>query len=279
MITPLTGIRIVNLSINVPGPVAAHRLQELGANVIKVEPPMGDPLEKYCKPWYEKLTKDQKIIRLNLKDKHERSKFDHELAKADLLITSMRTSALKRANLNWEALQTQHSKLCHIAITGYAPPDDDKPGHDLTYQARAQLLSPPLLPRVLIADMAGAAQTTEGALALLMNRTLSGKARFLNIALYSALQAFSQPYEFGATKPGGLLGGGFPGYGFYQTSDGQWIALAALEPHFLETLAKALNIAGTITTETLQDIFLKSSAQEWKTWAEKYDIPLETHER
>ncbi|MDQ3173285.1 MAG: CoA transferase, partial [Acidobacteriota bacterium] len=71
---PLSGIRALTLAINVPGPVAAARLRELGATVVKVEPPGGDPLSRISPAWYESLTRDQKVVRLNLKEPDERAR-------------------------------------------------------------------------------------------------------------------------------------------------------------------------------------------------------------
>ena len=93
---PLSGVRVLTLAINVPGPVAAARLLELGASVVKVEPPGGDPLARICPAWYESLTRDQKIVCLNLKEPDERVQLDHLLEASDLLITATRSSALER---------------------------------------------------------------------------------------------------------------------------------------------------------------------------------------
>src|SRR3954468_3289168 len=97
--TPLHGIRVLTLAVNVPGPVAAARLAALGADVTKVEPPSGDPLARGCPDWYAELTPGQRIVRLDLKEARERAMLDDLLAEADLLLTATRRAALDRLNL------------------------------------------------------------------------------------------------------------------------------------------------------------------------------------
>src|SRR5947209_14488954 len=74
--SPLQGVRVVSLCINTPGPVAASRLQRLGATVIKIEPPSGDPLKNFAPGWYESLATGQTVITLDLKDPKGRGELD-----------------------------------------------------------------------------------------------------------------------------------------------------------------------------------------------------------
>src|SRR6478736_1011566 len=93
---PIEGIRVVSLALNVPGPVAAARLRQLGASVTKIEPPTGDPLIQYCPAWYRELAAGQDVLRLDLKDSAERMRFEKIIEKTDLLLTSSRPAALAR---------------------------------------------------------------------------------------------------------------------------------------------------------------------------------------
>jgi alpha-methylacyl-CoA racemase len=269
---PLAGFRVVTLAINVPGPLAAVRLRELGAAVTKVEPPAGDPLAGFSPEWYEELHEGLEVIRLNLKDPEERSGLEGLLAEADLLLTANRPAALERLSLGWPQLRERHPNLSQVAIVGYPAPRENDPGHDLTYQAEPGLLAPPQNPRTLLADLAGAERAGAAALGLLLARERGGGPGYVQVSLAEAAAAFAAPLRHGLTAPGGPLGGGLPGYGVYEAREG-WVAVAALEPHFLERLEHELGLEGA-TRESLAKAFLSRSAAEWEAWAAERDLPL-----
>jgi crotonobetainyl-CoA:carnitine CoA-transferase CaiB-like acyl-CoA transferase len=269
---PLAGLNVVLLAVNVPGPVAAAELQRLGASITKVEPPGGDPLSEYSSEWYRLLTVGQKVITSDLKKDAQRKKFDELLERADLLVTSLRPSALKRLSLEWSELHAQFPKLSQVAIVGYAPPKENIAGHDLTYQAGYGLLSPPDLPKTLLSDLAAAEMVVSAALALFLHRERTGIAHFTYVAIAKAAERFAAPLRYGLTTSGSLLGGGIAGYNLYQTAQG-WIALAALEPHFLQRLLDNLDTQNAEITN-LEGIFLTKTAAEWETWAKARDIPI-----
>ncbi len=273
----LDGIKIVSLAVNVPGPVAAWRLGKLGADIIKVEPPQGDPLKRVAAQWYADLVKNQKLVTIDLKSDAGREELHQLLADASLLLTSLRPSTLQRLQLEWEKIHDQHKRLCMLNIIGYPPPQEEIAGHDLTYQARLGLLAPPLMPVTLHADLAGAERAVSSALALLLARERTGVAHYASVSLYEALKDFAAPLNAGLTRAGGMLGGGLAYYHLYQTADG-WIALAALEQSFVEKLKKELCLddfsGGDATQEELQRIFRTRSAREWEQWAGAHDVPI-----
>ena len=269
---PLEGLCIVSLAINVPGPVAAARLRAFGARVIKVEPPDGDPLEHLGCGWYEELLDGIERVTLNLKDPAQRAELDVLLAGADLLLTAQRPAALERLGLGWEALHAQFPRLCHVGVVGYPPPHENEPGHDLTYQAKYHMLTPPHMPPVLIADMAGAERAATEAFALLMARERGGEAAQRWVALSDAAKAFATAVRYDITTPGGLLGGGLPNYAIYPTQAG-FLACAALEMHFFKRLLAALGEDAT-THEALGAIFLRKTAEQWEAWAREHALPL-----
>ncbi|HEU0077437.1 MAG TPA: CoA transferase, partial [Longimicrobiaceae bacterium] len=151
---PLRGLTVVSLAVNVPGPVACARLRALGARVVKVEPPAGDPLEAYAAAWYRELAAGQEVVRLDLKDPAGRGALDGLLAGAELLVTSSRLAALERLGLGRAALQARHPRLCRVAIFGHPGAVPLRAGHDLTYQAAQGLAGDAGLPRTLLADLA-----------------------------------------------------------------------------------------------------------------------------
>ena len=273
-ISPLQGVRVVCIAIYVPALVAAQRLRGFGASVMIIEPPGGDPLAHMCRPWYDALRTGQATTTLDLKAPAGRERLGALLESADLLVTALRPAALERLGLGWSALRQRYAQLCHVAIVGYPAPLDNEPGHDLTYQAQAGLLTPPTMPRSLIADLAGAERAAQAALAALLARERGQGTSRQDVALSDAVDAFADPFRFGVTAASQILGGGFPGYGLYATADG-WVALAALEPHFWKGVLDALGLdPNRATAETLGAVFRSRPAAEWQRWAAERDLPI-----
>lgn len=267
----LAGIRVVSIAINLPGPAAARRFAQLGADVVKVEPPSGDQMQQLSAPYYRELAQGQRIVTLDLKSPQGRAGLDELLAQADLLITSHRPSALARLGLDWDSLHTRFPKLGQVAIVGHPGPDAETAGHDLTYQAVSGTLQPPLMPRVLLADLAAAERAVADGLAIVLAAQRTGEGRFREIALSDVAATMAEPVRHGLTAPDGILGGALPGYAIYAASDGH-VALSSLEPHFWKRTQDALQVEGT--REELTSIFSSRTADEWEQWAREHDIPL-----
>ncbi len=282
---PLAGTRIISTAINVPGPVALARLCSLGASAVKVEPPGGDPLALACPSWYADLHQGVKVICLNLKEKENLNKFESILNESDLLLTSSRLGALDRLGLSWPRLSSRFLNLLQVAIIGHPPPHDQLPGHDLTYQATLGLVDPPLLPRTLVADLAGAERTISTVLSLILSRRQAKVAglekqenstgfqkRIAYVSLADAASAFALPLKYSLTGGDTLLGGLLPGYNLYKAKEG-WVAVAALENHFLQRLVDESDF-GEITHSSLANFFSKRTAHEWEAWAVENDLPI-----
>jgi crotonobetainyl-CoA:carnitine CoA-transferase CaiB-like acyl-CoA transferase len=272
---PLQGVRVVSTAVNLPGPVAAARLAGLGASVVKVEPPAGDPLALAAPGYHAELAAGQEVVVLDLKEPDGRRRLEELLADADVLLTSSRSSALERLGLGWDALSARHPRLCHVAVVGHAAPDDDLPGHDLTYQAALGLLAAsgedPRMPSLLAADLAGAERAATEALAALASRAATGAGCRREVALADAAAAMAAPLRHGLTAPGGVLGGGHPGYRLYAARHGH-VAVACLEPHFLARLTGLLGVPAD--AEALARAFRARTATEWEAWGREHDLPL-----
>jgi crotonobetainyl-CoA:carnitine CoA-transferase CaiB-like acyl-CoA transferase len=263
---------VVSTALNLPGPVACARLRDLGATVAKVEPASGDPFEEYCPAWYRRLHAGMEVHRIDLKLTAGRERLAPLLAKADILVTAQRASALARLGLDPASLAARHPLLCHVAISGHPAPDDEVPGHDLTYMAMHGLVRPPAMPPTLFADIAGAERAVSTALAMVLARRRNGRGGSQAVPLEEAAQALAQPLHEGLTAPGALLGGGLAGYNLYAASAG-WIAVAALEPHFAERLASSLGLPA-LDHETLRERFAAENADHWERWARARDLPI-----
>jgi crotonobetainyl-CoA:carnitine CoA-transferase CaiB-like acyl-CoA transferase len=268
---PLEGLQVLTLAVNLPGPLAAARLRALGAAVTKVEPPGGDALARVSPTWYAAIHHGQTVLGIDLKTAAGRERLEGLLTASDLLLTATRPAGLSRLGLDWGSLHARHPRLCQVALVGYPPPNEDVPGHDLTYQARAGLLEPPRLPRTCLADLAGAERVVTAALALLLARE-RGQGGYARVSLAEAAEDFAAPLRYGLTAPGGILGGGSSSYEMYQAREG-WVAVAALESHFGARLASELGLA-VADRASLQQAFATRTAAEWETWAAARDLPL-----
>jgi alpha-methylacyl-CoA racemase len=276
---PMQGIRVVSLAVNLPGPLTAARYVELGAQVTKIVPPGGDPLAWVSPDWHEHLKENQEELTLDLKSAEGQAKLTACLAEADVLLTATRPAALDRLGLGWERLSAAWPRLCHVAIVGYGSPDEDRAGHDLTYQAAAGLLEPPAgpreqpaFPRIPLADYAGSERAVSATLALLWQRERAGCGGQTVVSLVEALKPYAHALCYGLLAPGTLLGGASPLYGLYRTADG-WVALASLEPHFQARIREGLGLA-RLTGAALRDAFAQRTSDEWDLWAKEVDVPL-----
>ncbi|ORI19446.1 CoA transferase [Rhodococcus sp. 1163] len=263
----LDDVRVVSLAINLPGPLAAARLAEFGAFVTKVEPPSGDPLAAVAPDWYRHLTHLQSVVTLDIKA--ERAKLDTLLADSDLLITSMRPSALARLGL--ARPQESFPRLCLIEIVGHDGDRADVPGHDLNYQAVHGTLSPPAMPKVPIADMLGAERAVSTALAALHGRNKTGVGASYRVVLEEAAQRAGDAVRHGLMGDGATLGGAFPGYGIYESADG-FVALGAVEPHFFTRTLETFGVDGT--HDQMRKAFADKTTAELEDIATQADIPL-----
>ena len=268
-VQPLDGVRIVTIALNLPGPAAARRLLSLGATITKVEPPNGDPMAAYHPEWYAALSAGQAVQRIDLKTDAGRVALDALLQSADLLLTSSRISALRRIGLDRHSVRGRHPLLSQVAITGYPGEQSDRTGHDLTYIAAAGLVRPPEMPRTLVADLAGSERAVAAVLAVMLSRERGGGPGYLEVSLAEVAHDLAEPLRVGVTRPGGLLGGGFPGYALYRASDG-WIAVAALEPHFLRALEQE---AGR-TAEAMAATFAQHTMSHWERRGIDLGIPM-----
>ena len=282
LIRPLKGIRILSLALNLPGPAALMRCQQMGARCVKLQSPAGDPMQIYSPAAYKALHPGIRITTADLKTNAGQKKLHGELAKADVLLTSFRPSALIKLGLTWKALHKQYPRLSQVAIVGSPGALAEAPGHDLTYLAENGLVTGLDLPATLYADMGGSLMASEAVLQAVLHRQGSGKGKgiYLEVALSSAASYLALPRAWRLTTPGAAVGGGHAGYQIYSCKNGR-VAVAALEPHFAARLCAAagLDSANMSLAATQQAIAAwmlgKTRAQLDKLAADK-DIPLHT---
>ncbi len=276
----LDGYLVIDLSLTLPGPLATARLAEMGARVVKVEPPGGDPAERFSASLYSELNDHKEVVRLDLKTDPGQSEMRNLLGEADLLLTAFRPEALQRLKLGWSFLNSEFPRLCHVGMIGFPGEEMGRSGHDLTYQAAAGLVDPPRMPRSLIADVAGAERAVSAALALLLKTERSGKGGQQWVSLFEAAELFRLPLRHGLTEARAVLGGGLPRYCLYQTAAG-WVALGALEDRlweeFLEAVERGdlLEAADEVARAELEKLFRTRDADAWQALAREHLLALE----
>jgi alpha-methylacyl-CoA racemase len=259
----LSGVRVVTMAQNVPGPLAAARLAQAGANVTKVEPPNGDPFLELSPAWHAEMHAGIAIERLDLKA-DGRARLATLLRDANVFITSQRPSALARLALDPDSLRRDAPNLRMLRIFGSLH-EPEHAGHDLTYQAHAGLLGEGM-PRTLAADVMASERVFAGVLALL--RQPPGSS--MDVGLVESLAPLLAPLRHELTAPHGVLGGAAPRYRVYSAKRGR-VAVAALEPHFEERMYRQLELPRGSDPSSL---FLERTADEWEAWALERDVPM-----
>lgn len=291
-IRPLKGVRILSLALNLPGPAALMRCQQMGAKCVKLEPPAhpsapkgtsGDPMGLYNRTAYDVLHAGVRIATADLKSEKGQIALHRELAKTDVLMTSFRPSALNKLGLEWKALHKLYPNLSLVAIFGSPGLRAEEPGHDLTYLAENNLVGGLELPPTLYADMGGSLMASEAVLKARLNQLQKGKGARFEVALSDAAAYLALPRSWGLTKPGAAVGGGHAGYRVYPCKDGR-VAVAALEPHFAAALGAAVGlknsgIVAMFAPESHQStaaFFLTQTRKQLDELAADKDIPLHT---
>jgi crotonobetainyl-CoA:carnitine CoA-transferase CaiB-like acyl-CoA transferase len=257
----LAGVRVVDLGQYLPGPHAAQILADLGAEVIKVEPPEGDPLRRHgptdsdgTTAAYKLLNASKTVVRLDLKSADGRATFEALIQRADALVESFRPGVLTKLGLAPDRLRTLNPALVHASLSGwgYGGPYAVRAGHDLNYMAIGGGLAGsgieerPVFAFPPVADFASAQQTALAVCAALYGRERTGKGAFLDLSIMETVLGWQglnlTAAARGALKPRGqdLLSGGAAFYAVYPTKDGRFITLSAIEPKFWHSFCAAV---------------------------------------
>lgn len=280
---PLAGVRILSLALNLPGPAALMRCRAMGARCVKLDPPAGDPMATYAPGAHAALHDGVRVLQADLKSESGQRALHRELARADVLLTSFRPSALARLDLGWSRLHRLYPRLSQVAIVGAGGARAEEPGHDLTYLAEHDLVDGLDLPPTLYADMGGSLMASEAVLQAQLLRAAKGQGVFLEVALADAAGYLALPRTWGLTTPKGSVGGAHAGYRVYPCKDGR-VAVAALEPHFAQALCAAAGLPdasrkGMLAPATQQAIgaFLSGrTRRQLDRLAREHDVPLLT---
>ena len=243
----LSGMRVLDMSIWRPGPYATSLLVALGADVLKVEPPGGDPMRSYAGLFAE-INAGKRSIELDLKDATGRSRAMTLAEEADVLVEGFRPGVMARLGMDDAAVRAVNPGIVYCSISGYGQQDDRAalPGHDVNYQAWAGALTPEggtaSISPLPIADLAAGMTAAFGICAGLLGRTASGEGTYLDVSMTDVLSTWTG--RVGAGAPAGQAKAGpTPGYGIFVTADGGQVALGVVnEQHFWTALCTELGL-------------------------------------
>ena len=260
----LDDVRVLDLTRLLPGAYCSLLLADMGADVVKVEPPgAGDYLRWYPplvdgqSVLFNALNRNKRSLVVNLKSEAGRDLFKAMVGSADVVVEGNRPGVMERLGLGWEVLREINPRLVMCAITGYGQtgPWARRAGHDLNYMAIAGALSlnarageAPHPLAVQVADIGGGGQGAALAiLAALLEVARGGSGRFLDVSMTDGAftwlaMPLSQVHAEGRTIPRGQhrLTGKYACYEVYRCADGRFMSVGALEPKFWQALCEAL---------------------------------------
>lgn len=250
----LKDIRVLDLSQFLPGPFATQMLGDMGADVVKLEPPRGDPMRtlnpisnaRGPSPFHALINAGKRVIALDLKTDDGRATFSALVRHADVLLESYRPGVMEKLGFGWQVLRELNGALVHCALSGYGQngPLRLASGHDINYVAAAGQLgltgdmNAPHAAFPMVADYAGALQATVAILGALVGRGRNGQGTYIDIAMTDAVLAW-QSQTLAATSLGhavmrdqNLLTGGAAFYRTYKCADDRFVSLGAIEEIF-----------------------------------------------
>lgn len=292
---PLQGMKVLDFSTLLPGPLATLILAEAGADVIKLERPgAGEDMRAFAPKWgrdgvsFALLNRGKKSLAIDLKDEGQRRRLTPLIAEADVLVEQFRPGVMARLGLGYEALRTVNPRLIYCSITGYGQsgPKSSVAGHDLNYIGDTGLLAlslgsetEPRVPPALVADIgAGSYPAVINILLAVLRRERTGEGSYLDIAMCDNLF----PFMFWALGEGlasgqwpanaaALLTGGSPRYQLYPTADGKILAAAPLEQRFWENFCRLVGVPLDAGIGAVRDAIAGKTAAHWQARFEGED--------
>ncbi|WP_144552705.1 CaiB/BaiF CoA-transferase family protein [Bacillus sp. X1(2014)] len=299
----LKGIKVIDFTNYLPGPFATLRLAELGAEIIKVEPPEGDParhmgLSKQGNGLvFLANNRQKKSITLNLKEKDGYDTALKLIAHADVVLESFRPGVMEKLGLGYEAVQKVNQEIVYCSISGYGQKGllSKLGNHDLNYMALSGVLAQfkdnagkPVHPSITLGDYIGGFAANERILAGLVSRTLTGNGSYHSVSITDQLVSILGNHvlveqETGAGNGIDVLSGSIVSYALYETSDGRFMSFGALEPKFWANFCQAhgreewIQAHYSTTTDAnpvyleLMALFKCKTFYEWIEFAHKVD--------
>lgn len=273
---PLAGQLVVDFTRQLPGPYASRELMRLGARVVKVEPPEGDPMQHGAPAWYDAVNAGKEIVTW---DAASGSPAAQELCdKADVILDGFRPGVFERLGL----VIPDTAIVCAITGFGTKGRHAGRAGHDLNYMGWAGALADtaPSVPPVQAADLAaGALGAVAEILAALLERGRTGRGRRITISMTHGAHRLVTHRRGADIVVPRLLTGGAPCYAIYPTADGRFLTVAALEPKFWLRLCELIDRPDLVerhydpsAAEELSGVFASRTLAEWLELFEQEDV-------
>ncbi|WP_456273387.1 CaiB/BaiF CoA transferase family protein [Bacillus sp. AK031] len=297
----LKGIKIIDFTNYIPGPYATLRLAELGAEVIKVEAPEGDPARNTGKGLvFAAHNRGKKSIAINLKHEEGKKIALAMLKKADAVIESFRPGVMEKLGIGYTAVKRVNPGIIYCSVTGYGKSGKMSRlgSHDLNYMSLSGALAQlkdgngrPVHPAHTFADYIGGLAASERILAGLVARSLSGEGSYHCISIADSMASLMANHvliekETGYQNGVQLLNGAVISYGLYETRDRKYVCLAALEPKFWRSFCQALGREDWLSAHysepeannpvhsELIDLFRSKTLSEWSAFGQEVDCCL-----
>jgi CoA:oxalate CoA-transferase len=302
----LSGIKVVDLTQFLPGPMMTLMMADQGAEVIKIEPPSGDParvqapFEGGQSVWFRNLNRGKSSRVLDLKSDAGRDALWGLIDSADVFVEGFRPGVISRLGFDPAAVAARNPRIvyCSVSAFGQSGALAHHPAHDMAVQALSGFLSvndgpdgTPVVPGVPAADMAAGLTALSGVLMALLARERSGRGAYLDIAMFDAMLPWCA-HIAGSAVAGGEAPrsaaqrslGGAAFYQVYATADGRHVALGGREMKFATNLLTALDRADLIPLAEapageqgaliafLRDTFATRGRDEWVAWFADRDV-------
>ena len=290
---PLAGLKVLDFSMFVPGPFCSAILADLGAEVIKVEMPRGDPGRAYVPVQFATENRNKRSIALDLKHEESPAIVERLVRHCDIVIEGFRPGVARRLKIDFETLRKTKPDLIYCSISGYGQtgPWRERPGHDVNYVAAAgalafpgQWLQPPARSSLPLADMGGGAFSAISILAALRE----GKGAYLDISLFESA-FFWAAMRHGLDPQVDPRAHIFPVNDVFETADGRRLTLGILEEHFWTNFVKLApeldderfssdelrRRNGDALSRQLVQIMKSRTAAEWLRLCDEHDVPVD----
>lgn len=310
MLQLLNGVRIIDLTRLLPGGYASQFLADLGAEVLKVEDPwQGDYLRwmKPCLPGTKEsalfwsLNRNKKSLKLNLKSEAGREIFLRLITNYDIVLEGFRPGVMESLGLSYQDLKKVNPSIILCSISGYGQdgPYAKRSGHDINYLALSGALGltglpsgAPVIPAVQVADIGGGGLIAViGILSAYISRQKTGRGQYIDVSMLDGvvswmtlLYAEQAASGFNTQRGSGILNGGEVCYGVYETKDGRFMSLGALEPKFWEAFCMSVNRPELLSMQFASDsevrsevksIFKSKTQEEWTDFFLDKDVCCE----
>ena len=302
----LSGIKVIDLSLFLPGPMLTMMMADQGAEVWKVEPAAGDPARDQApfqggqSVWFRGLNRGKRSVVLDLKSEEGKTRLWDMIADADVFVEGFRPGVMARLGFDYAAVSARNPAIVYCSISAFGQSGDlaHHPAHDMAVQAMAGFLSvndgvdgTPVVPGAAAADMAAGLTGLSALLMALIGRAQTGRGDYIDCAMFDALLPWCA-HVAGAAIAGGEASksssqrslGGAAFYQVYKTADGKHVALGGRELKFVDNLLNALERPDLIPLGNapageqgaliafLQESFATRSRDEWVAWFADKDV-------